>query len=167
MIYCITQPLDKYVIDFGAVTVGPWTDMGKDPILFAMASFFTPLLYQWEQDSPVPLMARNVDVNADVTAQLMATTRIPLASGTTLKFILENSMSPPHVATRLEAQNFWDAPLTIYKTYTKEQLQMVFHARVLSWMRTHGHQDLAEWQKLYAEDEKFVKEHAHGSYKVR
>ena len=115
----------------------------------------------------MPLMARNVDVTPDVTAQLMSTARLRLSSGVTLEFILENSMSPPHVATRIEAQNFWDAPLTIYKTYTKEQLQMVFHARVLSWMRTHGHESLDKWVGMYKDDAKFVKEHAHGNYKVR
>lgn len=168
MIYCITQPLDKYSVDFGAVNIGPWADMSSNPVLFSMVSFFTPLLYQWEEGSPVPLMARNVDVKADVAAQLMATARRGLYNSVTcLEDLIRTSASPSALATSIDNQEFWNASLPIYGTYTREQLQMVFHARVLSWMKAHGQQAAIEWGKLYEEDEQFVKEHAYGSYKVR
>ena len=166
MIYCITQPLDKYSVDFGAVAIGPWADMGKDPIVFSMVSFFTPLLYQWEEGSPVPLMARNVDVTPDVTAQLLATAKRQLPSGLSFSAVLDMAGSPFGLAEALITTKFWEAKLPLYGTYTREQLEMVFHARVLSWMRTHVHPKLTEWDKLYAEDEQFVKEHAYGSHKV-
>lgn len=161
MLYCVTQPLEKYIVSCGSIKVGPIAKY--EPEIFAMVSFFTPILFQWEEGSPVPLLERNVDVTEEVADQLRQALDVSIIGTTTIRELLNSCTDPVNFYDLLVENLTEDVKLPIDDTYTREQLWWVLDARMATWTKSCKHPRHIFWSSNdQVENLNFVKDHAYG-----
>ena len=166
MIFCTTQSVENYSYGANGIAVGPWAKYRNEPLVFAALSFMSPLLYQWEIGSPVPMMERLTAPEASVDKQLRQTLTASLYRGKTFQYILLSAKDPKDVRDKLyEVLDRDDRFLPIYATYTKDQLRLIMDARVASWAKTFTPSvAVLTWATTKSNEEKIVKENAYGKY---
>ena len=166
MIFCTTQAKEKYVHSYSGISVGPWAKYQEDPAVFSILSFMSPLLYQWELGSPVPVMERLTGPEKIVERQLRKTLCVPLLGGKSFHGILLTAKDPKDVRDRFFAAIDNDKRfLPIYDTYNEEQVRLIMDARVATWAKTMSPSAaLLTWATSKAKEEKIVKENAYGQY---
>lgn len=164
MIYCVTQPMEKYQVNVSGFTVGPWSRYEKRPELFAALSFFSPILYQWEQGSPVPTQERFTGPDLEYEKALDRLLGMPLASDMTVFELLSQHATTPWEFRRkfLEGKPNW---LPTDFRYPEPHIRMILNARVCSWASSMPYASLAsDWEDTFLSDEQAVKENAYGLY---
>lgn len=157
MIYCITQPLEQYNTKLMNMELGIWKSYESRPGLFALISLTTPLLYQWEEGTPVQPIDRIVRLDP------------PDEKG--LEQLLERDVHGVRVSRMLDAAKdpleFFDKfrPEVMslpHPLYTPSQIDLIMKARVLSWVKAHKLPGWNHFEELYKAEEKQVKENAYG-----
>ena len=166
MIYCTTQARDKYVHNYNGIVVGPWAKYRENPAVFSILSFMSPLLYQWELGSPVPVLERLTGPEASVEKQLKKTLCQPLDGGKSFSGMLLTAKDPKDVRDMLfRALDKDKGYLPIYATYSEEQLRLIVDARVSTWAKTMSPSAaIIAWASTKSEAERIVKENAYGKY---
>ena len=161
LIYCITQPLEKYNQKVSGFTVGLWNSYKDKPALFSLISLMSPLLYQWEKKSPVPTMEKIVRLTPEdeLACERYLDTAV---EGIRISNMLEIAKNPLDFFVRFRPELI--ATAARHYCYTPTQLDMILKARVLSWMREHNIDPWKSWEFNYKEDERLVKENAYGTY---
>ena len=166
MIYCTTQSKELYVHDFNGITVGPWAKYKDNPALFSILSFMSPLLYQWELGSPVPMMERLTGPEKVVERQLKKTLCQTLHGGKSFHSIILTANNPKDVRDKFFAAiDRTKEDLPIYDTYNKDQVKLIMDARVATWAKTFTPSAaVLTWATSKSEEERIVKENAYGKY---
>ena len=136
--------------------------------MFAILSFMSPLLYQWEQGSPVPEMERFIGPEKVVEDQLRLTLDTPEKKrGLRFRELLTKSSDPADVLRRFEMHGFNKLPLPIHTTYPPQSLEMIMEARVASWIKMIGLlPGKLAWAQSKSEYETAVKENAYMQFKI-
>ena len=159
MFYCITQPLEHYDTNQMGIKLGLWKSYQDRLAIFSLISLTTPLLYQWEDGSPVEPLERIV--------------RLEPEKELGMEQFLEGEVDGIQISRMLDLAKdpleFFDkfrpgiiASSLLHPLYSHSQIDLIMKARVLSWAKFHG---VAGWRKLdalYKDDEHAVKENAYG-----
>lgn len=164
MVICTTQDIKKYVslnkqlnVEFGIGTL-----YKESPSLFSLISIASPILYQWEQGSPVPEDERCHGLEPfleDMYSRSLSYGIGGLAIGDWLK------MFNTPTEFYLNMNQFSLSGLPLLEFYTIDQLRLVMSARCYSWLKYQKSEQLQHLQTLFTQsDEKVVKENAYGRY---
>lgn len=159
LIYCITQPLDKYDTMTMGVKVGIWKSYQDRPALFSLISLTTPILYQWEAGTMVEPLERIVRLQPDKEEGMVQMLESEI-DGIRISQMLNVAKDPLEFFDRFRPEIV--ASAVRHPMYTSSQMDMVIKARVLSWAKFHG---VGGWKKLdglYKDEEFAVKENAYG-----
>lgn len=166
MIYCITQPIEEYSRehDTGLFRTGIGTIVNEKPALFSLISIMSPVLYQWEAGSPMPMDERLVRLSDHIEILYLESLSFNVG-GLTLTNWLYMLDSPVSLYMNLCQFSLDSFPL--FRYYNRSQLDMIMRARCRSWLLSrHMHLPTHETSMTVfsAEDEKEVMINAYGKY---
>lgn len=159
MIYCITQPLEQYNTKIMNFDMGLWKSYQNRPGIFALISLTTPLLYQWEEGSPVEPMDRIVRLEPGDEKKMEELLEADI-HGLRLSQLLEKSQDPLEFFDKFRPEVI--ALSVKHPFYTPSQVDRIMKARVLSWVKFHKIPGWNNFEELYKEEEKEVRDNAYG-----
>ena len=150
MIFCLTKPKEEYVVEVQGLRIGPWPHYRNRPGIFSIMSIFTPILYQWEDGSPVPPMDRHYcfDENFGILVEQTLDTDV---MGRSMLNWLGGIKTTTQLAAVFKGVDLSHLPIT--KRYSTNNLNLIMAARIAS----------AEGR--VSDKIKIVKDNAYGKYK--
>ncbi len=165
MIICTTQPIENYSIDHSyGFKVGIGQIFETNPLLFSLISVMSPVFYQWEEGSPVPVEERSSSFTMEMN-NLYVRTLSSDVGGLSISQWLKILNTPSELYIILN--QFTLSGLPILDFYTVDQLRLIMRARCRSWILSNKRDDLSNLLSIFTkEDEDVVKQNAYGKYYV-
>ena len=162
MISCTTQDLEKYSVDHHyGFRVGIGEIHKTKPALFSLISIMSPILYQWEEGSPVPVDDR-ASLMTPYLNSLYEKTLHTAVGGVPVTRWLSMVKTPIEFYHHLNQLSINELP--ILEFYQPDQLRLVMRARCYSWSQAQT--PIIVSRTFTKEDERDVKENAYGKYYV-
>jgi len=165
LIICTTQPIEKYSCDHeSGFRLGIGRMIETHPALFSLASLMSPILYQWEDGTPVPEDCRCHSFEPYLY-ELYTKTLSASVGGVSVSQWLSLLETPTEFYLNLSQFSLTGLPLLDF--YDSDQLRLVMRARCYSWIKSQNSSNLNQLLTLFTEsDEKEVKSNAYGRFNV-
>lgn len=165
MLLCTTQPVDMYSVDHTyGFKVGIGELFYEKPALFSLLSIASPIFYQWEVGSPVPVGDRCSRYSDDVEGLYLKTLEADVGGMSVSQWL---SMLATPTELYLNFNQFNLSGLPILEFYSVDQLRFIMRARCRSWIVNRNKSELNNLLTLFTEqDEEEVKKNAYGKFYV-